>query len=406
MHPNRAAVTKAVVASLPLLLLASVPASVAAGASRLASTASPAVASAAGTAPVFTAHVILSGATLSHKFVPAKGGAAKRAPLSNPDDITMLGKNIFVGFQNGVGPQGQPASDGDPDSTVVELNQNGDPLAQWDVKGKTDGVTADAKAGVVIATVNEDANSSLYTIDPTASAGSQVKHYRYSEALPSKGGTDAIEVYDGLILISASAPGTTGAAPPQPTYPAAYIVTLEATKLVAAIKPLFYDEATATVANTDSKSFGKSTTLKLVDPDSNEDVPSGSRFGGDFMLTSQGDREQIFVSGAGTPAQKLWVLSLSQSVDDTAWPTRAGGTLYSTDSTYDSVDTITGPFKTGKPIAAATPCGQNAAPPTCPAPPKWQPNYLASLNPGTGVVTALKIEGALYVPQGGLLFVP
>ena len=28
-------------------------------------------------------------------------------PLTNPDDITLLGNDIFVGFQNGVGPQGQ-----------------------------------------------------------------------------------------------------------------------------------------------------------------------------------------------------------------------------------------------------------------------------------------------------------
>ncbi len=30
-------------------------------------------------------------------------------PLTDPDDITLLGNDIFVGFQNGVGPQGQEA---------------------------------------------------------------------------------------------------------------------------------------------------------------------------------------------------------------------------------------------------------------------------------------------------------
>jgi hypothetical protein len=39
------------------------------------------------------------------------------------------------------------------------------------------------------------------------------------------------------------------------------------------------------------------------------------RFGGDFMLTSQGDKEQIY-SGVGTAAQKLSLLKRSGSVDD------------------------------------------------------------------------------------------
>ena len=111
------------------------------------------------------------------------------------------------------------------------------------------------------------------------------------------------------------------------------------------------------------------------------------------------------MNGADPTTEKLSVLSLTQSVDDTAWPSNSTGTLYSTDSTYDSVDTITGPFQTDKPVAAATPCGQDAAPAVCPAPPKWKPNYLASLNPYTGVITPLHVEGALYVPQGGLLFI-
>ena len=277
MHPLTARLAKVAVAALPLALLAAVPSAAHAALSRRK----------AAPAPIFTAHVILSGATMSHRFLPAGGGAAKTAPLSNPDDITLLGKNIFVGFQNGVGPQGQAAPDGDLDSTVVELNQNGDPLAQWDLKGKTDGVTSQPSAGIVIATVNEDANSSLYTIDPKAPPAEQVRHYSYSQPLPSKGGTDAISVFHGLIIISASAPGTTGAPPPQPTYPAAYIVTLDSTALVANIRPLYSDEATAIVANTNSPNDGKKIKLALTDPDSNEVVPAGGRFGGEFMLTSR-----------------------------------------------------------------------------------------------------------------------
>jgi hypothetical protein len=355
----------------------------------------------------YTAHIILSGPTLSHTFTAEGSTTPTTDPLTDPDDITLLGNDIFVGFQNGVGPQGQASSDGNLDSTVVELKLNGDPVAQWDVQGKTDGVTADPQMGDVIATVNEDANSSLYTIDPTAPPGSQVAHYNYNEPLPHFGGTDAISIDRGQILISASAPGTTapaGTTVPQPTYPAVYSASLDRSTLTATVTPLFYDTATANVANLDDN-YGQPYTLALTDPDSNEVVPPGARFGGRFMLTSQGDQEQIYVGDAGGPRQSLAVLSLSQSVDDTAWPTTSRGTLYSTDSTNDAIDAIRGPFVPFRPMVAATPCDANSAPATCPAP-NYPANYLATLNPWTGQVTAVTVVGAAYTPQGGLLFVP
>ena len=131
----------------------------------------------------------------------------------------------------------------------------------------------------------------------------------------------------------------------------------------------------------------------------------GARFGGDFMLTSQGDDEQIYVSAPGTSRQTLSVLSLSQSVDDTAWPTTSFGSLYSTDSTNDNVDLITGRFDVDQPMVAVTPCGANDAPQVaCPAP-GFPANYLATMNPDTGEITPVTMTGAPYVPQGGLAFV-
>ncbi len=116
--------------------------------------------------------------------------------------------------------------------------------------------------------MNEDANSSVYTID--ASTG-QVRHYHYSLPLPHQGGTDAISIYHGQVLVSASAPGTTGTAAPQPGYPAVYQVTFHPATRVAHIRPVFYDEAKATVANL--KGRGSVVRLGLTDPDSNEIVP-------------------------------------------------------------------------------------------------------------------------------------
>ncbi len=391
---------------------------IALGASGLSVGAMNSLASAARFTPTFNATVILNGASLHHTYVAAGSTVPQTEALSDPDDISLWGNDLFVGFQNGVGPQGQASTDGNLDSTVVEFTLSGTVVAQWDVLGKTDGVTADPGLGV-LATVNEDANSSLYLINPTAPASSAVIHYAYSEPLPHYGGTDAISIDHGQILISASAPGTTGVAAPQPTYPAVYIVTLDASTKTADITPLFYDESSATVANAAIGNHGQghgnygegkghrgtTETLALTDPDSNEIVPMGARFGGDFMLTSQGDDEQIYVSAPGTSRQTLSVLSLSQSVDDTAWPTTSFGSLYSTDSTNDNVDLITGRFDVDQPMVAVTPCGANDAPQVvCPAP-GFPANYLATMNPDTGEITPVTMTGAPYVPQGGLAFV-
>jgi hypothetical protein len=356
----------------------------------------------------FQVSQILAGASLQHTFTPAGSTTPQTETLSKPDDIARLRDKLFVGFQNGVGPQGQASTDGNLDSTVVELGLNGHVIAQWDVAGKTDGLTADPELGGVIATVNEDANSALYTIrtDGTPPAAA-VTSYTYSQVLPHLGGTDAIAVDEGQIFVSASAPGTNGAPAPQPTYPAVYTVTLDPTTQVATVHPLFNDEDPATVANVNSSHWGQPMPLALTDPDSNAIVPQdASRFAGDFMLTSQGDQQQIYVDNAGGSHQRLAVLSLSQAVDDTSWPNDHSGALYSTDSTNDAVDVVTGPFHPGQPIVVATPCGSNSAPSVCPAPPNFPANYLATLNPWTGQVTAVTIQGAPYVPQGGLIFAP
>ena len=360
-------------------------------------------ASSAGASPVastLTAATVLSGSSLSHTFTV--GGVTKSEPLTKPDDVTMLGLDVFVGFQNGVGPQGEASTSGNLDSTIVEMSQTGKKVAQWDIKGKADGVTADPDTGQVIATVNEDAKSSLYAINPTAaSAAGAVQHYTYNRALPHHGGTDAISVLNGQLVISASAPGTTGTkAAPQPTFPAAYWVSLDAATSVATVKSVFGDEAEARVANVDTTNYNKFVKLALVDPDSSEIVPPDMpRFGGQYMLDSQGDQEQIFLGNPDGTNHELSVLSLSQSVDDTAFP-NGPGVLYATDSTNDTVDVIMGALPTG-PVAVATPCGANSAPPTC-----TTPNYFSSINPWTGAVTQLTVGGVPFVPQGGLLYAP
>jgi hypothetical protein len=274
-------------------------------------------------------------------------------------------------------------------------------IGQWDLQGKIDGLTADPARGVVIATVNEDGNSSLYTIGPSASDGPGVQHYTYNRPLPHNGGTDAITIYRGRIFVGASAPGTTGAPAPQPTYPAVYAVTLGASR-VATVTPLFGDEARATVANV-GPGQGNKVRPTLTDPDSNFAVPwHAPRFGGDFMLTSQADKRQIFAS-FGNSAKRLRVLNLSQSVDDTAWVT-GDGRLFATDADADTVDVVTGGFAENSIFVAVTPCDAAGAPATCPAP-GFPPNYLGVLSPWTGHVSRALLTGPRLDPKG-MLFLP
>jgi hypothetical protein len=350
-------------------------------------------ASASASSGALAVKQIVLATTLKHSYQPNGKGATKTESLSQPDDLVTLGGNLYVGFQNGVGSQGEVSPSGNLDSTLAEFTTTGSLVKQWDVTGKIDGMGADAATGQVIATVNEDSKSSLYAV-----SGGAVTHYTYTpSSLPHLGGTDAVAVYNGKILISASAPGTSGKAPK--SAPAMFVVTLNAAAKTAAVAPFFADNATATGVN--APNAGKKVTLALTDPDSNGVVPSSSPgFAGDFMLDSQGDEELIF---SGASGQNLQVLKIANSVDDTAWATSATGSLYTTDSTANTVDVITGSFTPGTAYTAVTPCNANSAPSTCPGP-GYPANSLGTINLKTGAIGNVALNGP--VAPKGLIFVP
>jgi hypothetical protein len=361
-----------------------------AGCSSSGSSSSSGSASASASPKTLTVKQIAFGETLKHSFQPNGTGAARTEHLVQPDDLVTLGGKLYVGFQNGVGSQGEPSGSGNLDSTIVEFTPAGSVVKQWDVTGKIDGMGADPATGRVFATVNEDSKSSLYTV-----SGGTVTHYTYTPSpLPQMGGTDAVAVYKGKILISASAPGTSGKAPA--SAPAVFAVTLNAGAKTAAVAPFFADNATATGAT------GQKVTLALTDPDSNEVVPSSSpEFAGDFMLNSQGDQELIF---SGASGQNLRVLKISNPVDDTAWATSASGSLYATDASADTVDAITGSFTPGTAYTAVAPCNANSAPTVCPTPPGYPANSLGTINLKTGTVGKVALSGPI-TPKG-LIFIP
>jgi len=93
-----------------------------------------------------------------------------------PDDLTNIGTDIYVAFQNGVpstgGASGTPAT-----STIVKFTLQGSIEQTWPITGKIDGLTADPARHRVIATVNEDGNSSLYTVP--SDGGTTPTHFAY-----------------------------------------------------------------------------------------------------------------------------------------------------------------------------------------------------------------------------------
>ena len=341
----------------------------------------------------FNAKVILSGAQLKNNFMV--GTTSMSEPLTQPDDITRLGSMLYVAFQNNVGPMGQPNANGNLNSTIVEFTASGQYVTQWSLPGHIDGLTADAVYHQLIVTVNEDGNSSMFTINPSAFRPLQVQSFRYNEVLAHGGGTDAISIYQGQIFVSASAPTVA-------TGPAVYKVSLDWATHVAMVTPVFYDNSVANNANIGTEG---TTTLALTDPDSNEVVPNASpRFGGDFVLDSQGDQEQIYVHNAGQANQTLNVLTLSQSINDTAWATSTTGTLYATDNAQNEVLAVTGKFQPGTSFVAVTPCDANTAPSVCPST-GYPANYLGTLNMFTGAISPVNISGVESFEPGGLLFV-
>jgi len=300
-----------------------------------------------------------------------------------PDDLTNIGTDIYVAFQNGVpstgGAPGTPAT-----STIVKFTPQGSIEQTWPITGKIDGLTADPAHHRVIATVNEDGNSSLYTVP--SDGGTTPTHYAYAymNPLPHGGGTDAITIYRGDIFVVASAPTTA-------TGPALYHLTLTNGVAHVAGSP-FTDASPATLVNNDQHT---PTTLALTDPDSSTVVPAQSpRFAGSFMLDAQGDQQAIFAANLGAPGQQLQALNLSQSVDDTAFATSSGGVLLATDSTANSVVAVTGTFAPGTAYTAVTPGNANTPPTPTPA------NYLGRIDLHTGAVHPVPTTGQPSNPTG------
>jgi hypothetical protein len=323
--------------------------------------------------------------------------AAGTAGQTKPDDITALGNKLFVTFQNNAGPDGSPAGSV---STVVEFDLSGHEVATWTLPGRCDGLAGDPSNNTVLASVNEDNNSSLFVITP----GNPVPaHYTYSPnpsemgagETSSNGGTDSISIGpDGTIYVAHSNPD-----PGAGNTAATYTMTLSGT--TANLTKLFGVQDTATVVGTNPPS---PTALNLTDPDSNRFIPpSALVLPNTLIQDSQADSQLVFVSHPNAPTQSLSVLNLKNAAGDP-----------SVTPQLDDVEEVTGP---GRLYVVDQSAGTisyidttGIAPGTIfvsqPAPASGdQPNTpdLGVVDPVTGIVTHL---GTGLASPKGLLFVP
>jgi hypothetical protein len=211
---------------------------------------------ACGSVSVLAALVLINvspSAAATNPTVPAGFTIAKvadiPAPAGNCDDLASLEGHLFVGCQDKTLSNGAGG-----DSTLVELTPSGSVVNTWSINHKIDGLGADPLKHYLVLTLDEDANTHLATVTPSAPAGQQVTYYNYSPdiraastptALRTGGGTDHVSVDSaGNIFTTGSHAGTT-------TGTAVFKVVLTPPSSpsgigTATLSPTFLDNAVAT----------------------------------------------------------------------------------------------------------------------------------------------------------------
>ncbi|MEZ0067835.1 hypothetical protein ABIA32_003851 [Streptacidiphilus sp. MAP12-20] len=234
--------------------------------------------------------------------------ASAPAGYKNPDDLTRLGDVLYAAFQNNAAADGTPAGS-KTDIVGFEL-RTGKVVRHWVLPGRVDGLTADARHHRLLVTVNEDLNSTFYTITPTRTSA-VVTHFHYSPSPAQKGsdgvngGTDALSVAaDGTIYVAHSNPDVS--LPGANNTAATFTLTLQGT--TAKLARVYGVNDTARIMNP-VKGGPKTEKLGLTDPDSNRWVPG--RDGGTLIQDAQADSKLVFVSGLKDKRPSLSVLNLT-----------------------------------------------------------------------------------------------
>ncbi|MEY9964846.1 hypothetical protein ABIA33_002888 [Streptacidiphilus sp. MAP12-16] len=360
------------------------------------------VAATAVAAPAAIAHPLAKSTAPSlklHVFAAAPAG------YSNPDDLTRLGDVLYVAFQNNAAADGTPAGS---TSDIVGFDlRTGKVERHWVLPGRVDGLTADPRHHRLLVTVNEDLNSSFYTITPTQKSA-VVTHFSYSPSPAqtgsdgTNGGTDALSVAaDGTVFVAhsnpdPSLPGANNAA-------ATYTVTLHGT--TAELARVYGVNDTARVINP-AKGAPKTATLGLTDPDSNRWLPGPD--GGTLIQDAQADSKLVFVTDLKDKHPTLSVLNLTnakQPSKGAATPQLDDIERVSGDGVFFVVDQKAGTIYKADTedvrhgtLFASQPAPKAGDLPNDPA--------LSVVDPHTGVVTPVNTGAVKLISPKGLLFVP
>lgn len=314
---------------------------------------------------------------------------------TKPDSLAQVGKDVFVGFGDTVGPDGTPGPGGKSSVEIVAYDQNGKVDRTYTVPGHNDGLMAFDNE-TLWAMSNEDANAILTIID-TKSGNQQTYTPQPSlvnstGGLPHGGGLDDMQLINGKVYVSASNPtaSSTGTCPPNSstpgcpnginTGPFVYVLTLNGDGKTFNLTPVASSEIAATNVVT-----GAAGTINITDPDSEVVSPDGST----LIVDGQADAELAFVRNfLATPAVSYLPLTLNgspQQVDDTRFVPHQASFLLLTDTPSNTIYRIDGDFEAGDAYSS----GQTA---------------LLKLNTSSGTLTP--VVSGFGAPHGLLFFQP
>ncbi len=251
--------------------------------------------------------------------------------VSAPDDITVSGNSVFIGWGNNVMFDG---SDGGQ-SVVAQYTLTGQLVNHFNVTGHVEGL-AMGNNGLLYTDENEDGNSALTVIN--TATGSQMR-YGYPNPSVHGGGFDGLQFINGNLYASGSNPDNGGDGPGQVnSHPVIYQVTANPNSYpaTATAMGLVWGNDMATNAVT-----GQTAQMNVFDPDSLNLTPTGS-----LLLSNESGAQLTEVTNPGA-TQSISVLNLTDAsgnpvnTDDTGFATTAHGTLLFSDVKNNVVYALT-----------------------------------------------------------------
>ena len=267
------------------------------------------------------------------------GGTQPTPMVSSPDDITVAGGNVFIGWGNGVAGDGGYGPNG-VTSTVTEYSLSGTFEKAFNMAGHVEGIAVGSD-GLLYTDQNEDGNSTLTVIN--TSTGQQTR-YGYPNPSPHQGGFDGLQFVNGKLYASGSNAGNGAYSASNPN-PLPVLYQVSATSAANGGNYPEMPTLTPVVHGTDmvtNKVTGQKSAGNIFDPDSLNLTPAG-----DLLLSNESGASITDIANVGQTNQSLTVLNLHDAngnpinTDDTGFATSSHGVLLFADSKDNVVYALT-----------------------------------------------------------------